>query len=88
MKSKPGMPMSHFIYTDSKVNRQYGKWTKSEEQKFNDAVREVGNNAIQICSIVGSKTYGQVNGHIKVIRNLFKRDPNNPNADVARILNE
>ena len=31
MKNKPGMAMSEFVYTDSKVNRQYVKWTESEE---------------------------------------------------------
>ena len=56
MKTNPTMPMSHFLYTDSKVLRQKAKWTESEEQKFSDAVRKVGNNPYQISSIVSSKT--------------------------------
>ena len=31
MKNEPTMPMSHFLYTDSKFKRQYVKWTESEE---------------------------------------------------------
>ena len=31
MKSNPTMPMSHFLYTDSKVSRQGGRWTESEK---------------------------------------------------------
>ena len=88
MKSKPGMPMSHFLYTDSKVRRQRAKWTLSEKSKFNDAVRKVGNKRYQICSMVGSKTYSQVSGYIYKLRRLFKKDPASPNADVAKILTE
>ena len=57
MKSNPTMPMSHFLYTDGKVDRQKARWTASEEQKFNDAVREVGAKPDQISNIVGSKSY-------------------------------
>ena len=80
--------MSHFLYTDSKFNRQKVWWTESEKQKFNDAVREVGNNPDKISSIVGSKTYTQVGGHIKAIREKFKKDSASPNDDVAKILIE
>ena len=31
MKNKPEMPMSHFLHTDSKVNRQRPGWTESEK---------------------------------------------------------
>ena len=82
------MSMSHFLNTDSKVKRQSTKWTESELQKFNDAVREVGNKSIQISSIVGSKTDKQVRWQIESIRKRFKRNPAMPNADVAKILNE
>ena len=82
------MPISHFLYTDSKVNRKAAKWTESEKQKFNDAVREVGNKPYQISSIVGSKTYLQVRGHIAAIRSFSKKNPTMPNADVAKILIE
>ena len=86
MKNQPGMPMSHLLHTDPKVNRQKVKWTESEEQKFNDAVRKVGNKPYQISNIVGTKTFRQVNSHISKMRHLFKKDPASPNADVAQIL--
>ena len=41
------MPMSHFLYTDSDVKRQRKEWTESEKQKFNFAVRIVGNQPIR-----------------------------------------
>ena len=68
MKNNPAMPMSHFLYTDPKVRREKVKWTESENLRFNDAVRKVGNNANQISSIIGSKTYRQVQGRINQIR--------------------
>ena len=60
MKNDPNMPMSHFLHTDLKVKRQHVRWTESEKQKFNDAVRKVGNQPDQISTIIGSKTYSQV----------------------------
>ena len=80
MKNKPGIAMSDFLHTDSRVKRQ---WTESERQKFNDAVRKVGNSPYQISSILGSRTYRQVTGRIDNIRRVFKKDPAMPNADVA-----
>ena len=88
MKSNPAMPMSHFFHTDLKVRRQKARWTVSEESKFNDAVRKVGYKPYQICSMVGSKTYVQVIGHIYKLRRLFQKDPASPNADVGKILTE
>ena len=68
MKNKPELAMSDFLYTNSKVKRSGIEWTESEKQKFNDAVREVGNKPYQISSIVGTRTYRQVSGRIGKIR--------------------
>ena len=89
MKSDPKMPMSHFLYTDPKANRQQVTWSESEKQKFYNAVREVGNKPYKISDIIGSgRTYTQVLSHIKLIRRFYKKNPTMPNADVAKILME
>ena len=69
MRNKHGIKMSDLLHTDpSREKKLCVKWTESENQMFNDAVREVGRKPYEISNIVGSKTYREVSGKIGHIR--------------------
>ena len=61
-------------------------WTKDEQEKFIDAVREHGRNWKKIADIVSTKDINSVRSHAIQMRIKFEKHPELEGADIVTIL--